>query len=234
MRLGHTRRGSYIVPIISKARPPDYQPDAGMIPIDPEIEESLFDRRVVVTLSRALGTLQELAVVRGSAPRPSEVTDAVGEGVSYELCKAITDVLVPRELDEVDVEFQWALGAGRPVAPVEAVSFPAEALGPLSEIAGRLKTMPQERQDVIFGVVEDLHDSESEPDTVIGIRALVDSRVRMVWVTLDKQSYRVALRCHANRQRVVVRGTLRTPPNRRATMTPTYFGPEGTIDSLGT
>jgi hypothetical protein len=232
VRLGHTRRGSYIVPIISKAaRPPEYALDTETLPIDPEIEDSLFDRRVVVTLSRALGTLQVLAVTRDSMPRPSEVTDAVGEGVSYELCKGITDVLAPRELDEIDIDFKWALGAAKPLAPVEALSFPAAALEPLNQIASQLKTMPQERQDIIFGVVEDLHDSESEPDTVIGIRALVDSRVRIVWVTLDKASYRLALRCHENRQRVVVRGTLRTPHNRRATMSPTYFGPEDTLDT---
>lgn len=231
VRLGHTRRGSYIVPIISKARPPEYAQDAETMPINPQIEESLFDRRVMVTLSRALGTLQELAVTRGSMPRPSEVTSAVGEGVSYELCKAVADILAPRELDEIDIDFKWALGAPKPAAPVEALSFPAAALAPLNEIAGRLKTMPQEREDIIFGVIEDLHDSEAEPDTVIGVRALVDNRVRVVLVTLDKRSYRIALRCHENRQRVVVRGTLRTPHNRQATMTPTYFGPEDTLDS---
>jgi hypothetical protein len=45
--------------------------------------------------------------------------------------------------------------------------------------------MPQEREDIIFGVIKNLHDNEAEPDTVIGVRALVDNRVRVVLVTLE-------------------------------------------------
>lgn len=152
--------------------------------------------------------------------------------VSVELCKAVADELAPGELDEIDVDFRWAIGAARPVAPVGALSFPAEVLEPISEIAGRLKTMPRERQDIVYGVIEDLHDSEAEPDTVIGIRALVDNRVRAVWVNLEAV---LPPRAQVPRQpaaRRRPRHAAHPPHNRRATMTSTYFGAEDTLDTF--
>ncbi|MBR7824682.1 hypothetical protein KDK95_00050 [Actinospica sp. MGRD01-02] len=231
VRLGHTKRGSYIVPIISRARPPELDPRADTPPVSAEIEESLFDRRVMVTMSRALGTLADMAVSRETMPRPAEVTEAVGQGLSYELCKAVVDVLSPGELDALDVTFNWARAASPPINPTGTLVFPSESVRPLDEIATQLRTLPREREDIIFGVVQDLHDAEDEPDTTIGVKTLVERRVRTVWITLDKASYRIALQCHTNKQRVVARGVLRTPPGRRATLIPSYFGPEDTLIS---
>jgi hypothetical protein len=90
--------------------------------------------------------------------------------------------------------------------------------------------MPQEREDIIFGVVKNLHDNEAEPDTVIGVRALVDNRVRVVLVTLEAVIPHRTQMPRESATRHSARNTARSIQP-QATMTPTYFGLEDTLDS---
>ncbi len=69
VRLGHSRQGSYTVPIISLAKVVAPQVRDRL---DIEAEESLFDRRVMITFARALGALQELSA-KGPAVAGSQV-----------------------------------------------------------------------------------------------------------------------------------------------------------------
>jgi hypothetical protein len=229
VRLGHTRRGSYIVPIISAARAPKPLEADEELTLDIPVEESLFDRRVTVTLAQALGALEELAVRRETVPSKSAVIDAISEGLSYELCAAVREMLRANLVDEVAVNFNWARATHKPTGVLDSMEFPYAAIEVVDRIASALKTAPREREHIVFGVIEDLHDSEDEPDARIGVKAVIDSRPRIIWMDLDKTTYRIALRCHENRQRVIARGILRTPTGREATMDVHYFGPDNAL-----
>lgn len=218
VRLGHTKRGSYIIPIISAARPPEPLDADEDLALDVEVEESLFDRRVTVTMAQALDVLADLTVRRERVPSRSDVTSAVGEGLSYELCTAVREVLRSDGIDSMNVTFNWASAAQRPMGAADAVAFPQESVDIVQRVADDLRNVPRERENIIFGVVEDLHESGDEPTARIGVKTIVDGRARKVWMELDKATYREALRCHENRLRVVARGILRLPAGREATM----------------
>src|SRR5262249_11858414 len=95
--VGHTRPGSYVVPVVSRARLPDADwQDGAQLRIVAEVEEAAFDRRMLVTLARGLEVLQELAVNRSSEPSRREVYDGVGDGLSFEMCDGVIRSLKER------------------------------------------------------------------------------------------------------------------------------------------
>ncbi|MFI0411638.1 hypothetical protein [Actinomadura sp. 3N508] len=151
VRLGQTQRGSYILPIISKAVPAPPVSDDPQEELDIGLEESLFDRRGTSTMSDALQTLHEIAVVR-SEQRPSrqDVTDAVHDGVSRELCNAIDTALTRESVAELDVTFNWSRAAQAPMGATGQVSFPRAAKENVEYIADTLKKLPRTREHVLL------------------------------------------------------------------------------------
>jgi hypothetical protein len=88
VRAGHTKEGSYILPIISRARAaPDITIENERPQYLVDVEETLFDRRVMTTMAKALEALELIAVRSDRRPSGTEIIDVIGEGVSRELCK---------------------------------------------------------------------------------------------------------------------------------------------------
>lgn len=109
LRIGHTRRGSYIVPILSPAHtspalPEDEEPRLFAL----AVEETLFDRRVMTTLSSALGRLEDIAVTASRMPTQSEVADSVEGGVSRELCEAVKIAISDPGIESLDISLKWS------------------------------------------------------------------------------------------------------------------------------
>ncbi|MFL4494701.1 hypothetical protein ACJ6WD_26130 [Streptomyces sp. VTCC 41912] len=230
VRLGQTRRGSYIVPIISQARSPEdvYAPQQEHIDI--QVEETLFDRRVTATMSRALGVLEEMAGAE-RAPTPSEIADSVGEGVSYELCQALSKVVKSDSVDALDITFNWSQVAAPPPGSSPRVEFNAAAINIVNRVSDHLKTQLYTHEHVIYGVITDLSRRPEDETGRVGIETLIKRRRRTVWIDLPDRNYHQAVRCHDLGVPVRVRGVLSSPPGGHATMEVSDFGPD---PSLGT
>ncbi|MFF2548152.1 hypothetical protein ACFVUY_37120 [Kitasatospora sp. NPDC058063] len=228
VRIGQTRRGSYIVPIISQARSPleVYMP--GQSDIDAGVEEVLFDRRVTATMSRALGVLEDLAGA-GREPTPSEITDSVGEGVSYELCQALAKVVNADSVNALDVSFNWSRVAAPPPGAPPQVTFNQDAIEILDRVSTQLKTRTSTRQHLVYGVVTNLSRQPDDEDGRVGVRTLLQRRIRVVWMTLPPDVYHVAVRCHDEGVPVQVQGVLTSPPGGHATMEVSHFGPDPSL-----
>ncbi|MFG2694785.1 hypothetical protein [Kitasatospora sp. NPDC048407] len=228
VRLGQTRRGSYIVPIISQARSPLEVYTPGQTDIDVGIEEVLFDRRVTATMSRALGVLEEMATAIRE-PTPSEITDCVGEGVSYELCQALAKVVNAGSVDTLDISFNWSRVAAPPSGAPPRVEFNHEAIEIIDRVSTQLKTRTYTRQHVIYGVVTDLSRQPDDEDGRVGVRTLIQRRNRIVWMHLPPALYHVAVRCHDEGIPVRIQGELTSPPGGHATMDVKGFGPDPSL-----
>ncbi|MBC2873842.1 MULTISPECIES: hypothetical protein [Streptomyces] len=230
VRLGQTRRGSYIVPIISQARSPEdvYVPQQEHIDI--EIEETLFDRRVTATMSRALGVLEQMA---SSERRPtgSEIADSVGEGVSYELCRALSKVVNAESVAALDITFNWSRVASPPPGSSNRVEFNRDAIEIVDEVSNRLKSQLYTHEHVLYGVITDLSRRPDEATGRVGIETLIKRRRRTVWFDLADEPYHLAVRCHDTGTPVRAQGVLASPPGGIATMEVSHFGPDR---SLGT
>jgi hypothetical protein len=228
VRLGQTRRGSYIVPIISQARSPIEVYAPGQNSIDADIEEILFDRRVTATMSRALGVLEEMAT-GDREPTPSEINDSVGEGVSYELCQALAKVVNTDSVNTLDVSFNWSRVAAAPSGAPQRVEFNHEAIETVDKVARQLKTQTYTRQHLIYGVVTDLSRQPDDEDGRVGVRTLLQRRNRVVWMHLPPAVYHLAVRCHDEGIPVRVQGVLTSPPGGHATMGVSDFAPDPSL-----
>ncbi|MEV0373139.1 hypothetical protein AB0I10_25505 [Streptomyces sp. NPDC050636] len=230
VRLGQTRRGSYIVPIISQARSPEdvYAPQQEHIDI--QVEETLFDRRVTATMSRALGVLEEM-VGAEREPTPSEIADSVGEGVSYELCQALSKVVKSDSVAALDITFNWSQVAAPPPGSSPHVEFNEAAINIVNRVSDHLKTQLYTHEHIIYGVITDLSRRPEDETGRVGIETLIKRRRRTVWIDLPDRNYHQAVRCHDLGVPVRVRGVLSSPPGGHATMEVSDFGPD---PSLGT
>jgi hypothetical protein len=231
VRIGQTQRGSYIVPIISRARfgvaanqPPEEH-------LDVDVEESLFDRRVLTTFAGALGVLQELSDSHRTA-HPTEIADAVSVGVSRELCASLAGALDAQEISSIDISFEWSPAATRPRDVPASVSFSDASAELLHDLADSLKVLDRPREDVIFGIVTDLRNRPSDPESRVGVETVINRRRRNVWMKLTPEQYEVAKQCHEH-SKVMVRGRLSTPMGGRAEMEVTYFGPDASLLDQG-
>jgi hypothetical protein len=231
VRIGQTQRGSYIVPIISRAR---FGVDANRPPdqhLDVDVEESLFDRRVLTTFAGALGALQDLTDSDRVA-HPSEIADAVSVGVSRELCVSLANALDAQEISSIDISFEWSPAATPPRNVPTKVSFSDASAQLLHDFGDSLKTLDRPREDVIFGMVTDLRYRTNDPEGRVGVETLIDRRPRAVWMNLTPEQYEVAKQCHGH-SKVMVRGRLNIPKGGRAEMDVTYFGPDASLLDQG-
>ena len=230
VRLGQTRRGSYIVPIISQARSPEDVYSPGQDQIDIQVEETLFDRRVTATMSRALGVLEEMAA-SDREPTPSEIADSVGEGVSYELCQALSKVVSVGSVDALDVTFNWSQVAAPPPGSSSHVEFNHAAIDIVNRVSEHLKARLYAREHVVYGIVTNLSREPDDETGRVGVKTVIHRRARTVWIDLNDTSYHDAVRCHDAGIPVRVRGVLSSPPGGHATMQVSDFGPDPSLGS---
>ncbi|MEU3253224.1 hypothetical protein [Streptomyces sp. NPDC006997] len=89
-------------------------------------------------------------------PTPSEITDSIGEGVSYELCQALSKVVNSEAVDSLDITFNWSRVAAAPAGTPLEVEFNREAIAIVERVSDQLKTSVYSREHVIYGLVTDL------------------------------------------------------------------------------
>ncbi|MCK2143875.1 hypothetical protein AB0F32_29035 [Streptomyces albidoflavus] len=230
MRLGQTRPGSYIVPVISNAR-------FGML-VDPHSEEprievsadeSYFERRMLTTLSGALEALSQMTVVRDRTPSKGEMLDAVDEGVSSELCAAVLDVIGKGGVNLFDVTFNWAPTSIAPKSIPEKIAFSGESAFLIQQVESELKEAETPAERVLYGLIRRLSLKKNEDTGHVALETVIDGKSRIVTFELPLGIYSRAARYHGERRPVVVRGILDATPGRRATMRVSAFDADRSV-----
>jgi hypothetical protein len=183
VRVGTTRAGSYIVPVIS---PVPYQRPQNDDEADQDVAEGLFEESVgyVPFARQAMRQLAtSLTTLRDFADDPESITgvaltEAVGRGVSYEMAAGIADALEPESITQVDVSFSWSEQIRTPELPTE-VTFPRSAAAPLKEISEALRNQSIVGQQELTGYVKGITRNEDLSGRVV-IRAVVGDQFRQV------------------------------------------------------
>jgi hypothetical protein len=233
MRLGQTRPGSYIVPVISSARfGALVSEDFGEPRLEASADDSYFERRMLTTLSRALETLSEMTVVRERTPRKLDILSAVDEGVSSELCAAVLDVIGKGGVEVFDITFNWAPSSPAPSSLREKIEFPGAAAELIERIEGELKETDAPAERVLYGVIRRLSLKKNDTAGHVSLETVIDGKPRIVSFELPLDVYRRAARYHGERRPVVVRGILDATPGRRATMQVTAFDADRSVASF--
>ena len=232
LRLGQTRPGSYIVPVISSARFGRLVSEGIEEPrLEVEADESYFERRMLTTLSHALETLAELTITRDRAPTRDEMRSAVDEGVSSELCAAVLDVVGKGGggVAVFDVNFNWALTSPAPSWVTDRVSFHNEAAELIEHVEFALKEARTPAERILYGIIRRLSLKKHETIGRVAMETVIDGKSRIVNFDLDLQTYRKASIYHGERRPVVVRGILDATPGRSATMKVRAFDADRSI-----
>lgn len=232
IRMGQTRRGSYVIPIISPVSDVDESGvDRANRDVDsllPDLDREMFPRRAMVTLVDSLSSVHRLTIEPQSEPSNAELVEAVGrDGVSSDVCEAVS-MMLKADRSEIAFAVRWALTTQRPnVRSSDALIFPYEASDRVTRLASRLKDTAETGRQVIYGSVTNLSRGASDPTGEVTVQATFGGHVRRVLVTLADEQYHVASQANDARRPVVAAGTLERLPGRTYRMIDvTQFEPQ--------
>lgn len=211
VRMGQTRRGSYVVPVISRVPILEPEDDEDSILFE-DVAYQPFARTAMLRLARGLATLREMT--HGpNAPSRRAITESIGVGVSSELCEAVANTLEAESISNVDVSFTWAERLPIADAP-ERVSLEAGAVQVLREVGAILKGEPVVGRQTLVGYVKRLDRGEEDEIGRITLRALDNDKARNIAMDLNDEHYHVAADANTDRRMVSVTGVLRREPGR--------------------
>lgn len=137
-RLAHTKRGSFIIPLLLPvSEPPEV--DQGLVESAPP---EAIERRVMRTFAEALAKVEQVVVHPDREAPANDVTELVFSGVSAEFATALHHVLTEKAVAEFSATFQWAPVAGPQPEGLSTVSIPAAAAPLVESLAKRLRKAP--------------------------------------------------------------------------------------------
>jgi hypothetical protein len=233
VRMGQTKRGSYVIPILSPVADPEVSArDAEDLNLLPEIERELYPRRVMRTLATSLSALHSLGVNAGSVPSVPILAEAVSRaGVSAELSASVAGMLEARDVAGLDFGLRWSLLVPTPSTGDIALGFPKASAAPLREITDRLRDAVRVRERIVYGRVTQTARDEDETEGVVTVRALVGTRARPIRVRLNEDDFHVATLAIDEKRRIVMSGSLTELSGHTLTMTDLrYFRLDDTLD----
>ena len=212
VRMGQARRGSYIVPVISRIpilEPPDDADDAVLFE---EVAFQPFARSAMLRLAEGLTMLRELTQGSAKVTR-SAITESVGAGVSSELCDAVASTLETESIASLDVSFSWA--ERLPLAsPHDHIAFARGAAPSVREVANILRGEPLVGRQTFVGYVKRLDRGEEDEIGRITLRALDNDKARNIFMDLNDDDYHVAGEANTDRRMVSATGVLHREPGR--------------------
>lgn len=213
-RMAHTRKGSYIVPIMlpitvshqdSEDRPELAIPgmELNSMPEPPE-------RRVMRTFAEALTTLDRAVVQPEQEPRADIDAELVRAGVSHQFARALHNVLAHESVEEFSATFEWSPLGGPAPKGVDNIAVPSTASERIGNVARRLKSKTAARIEEQFvgpirGVERD-HEADTGSVRVQGAR---NGRPVNVTVNVSEAILDTAWQWARDRRTVVVAGRVR-------------------------
>jgi hypothetical protein len=203
--MGQTRRGSYIIPVISRlpVLKPDDESDRLLFE---DMTYQPFARRAMLKLANGLVALRDLT--HGTAsPTNNHIYEAVAVGVSSELCEAVADTLETESIADLDIAFSWAERLPVSTAP-ESVKLNHEAAPMVRRVGDVLKGEPVTGRQTLIGYVKRLDRGEDEEMGRITLRILDNDKVRNVTMDLNDDDYHIAGQANTDRWMVAATGIL--------------------------
>lgn len=202
VRLGHTRRGSFVFTVVTRLGDPLPDHDDGT-------RASPFPRQVMETLATGLHTAKDLSLNWDARA----VERAAELGLSAALVESLQDLTEADSLRELDLSFDWAAGEARPAVPASRVVFDRDAIAGLPRVRERLVRHEEPpRTETVVGQVRSLTREESggdeQEETTIVLSAEVRGRTRKIHVLLGGEDYEWAIFAHRHRLPFTVAGNL--------------------------
>lgn len=179
VRMGHTIRGSYVVPILVDVgqERQETRPDEG-------VEGSLFDvadaretvesleRRATRTFAQAFAAVHDRIVEPERLPSEGELMELIARGVTREFVTAVTRVLQQDAVATLDASFEWAPAQGGPAGTPARVEIPATAASKIEETGRKLRAAKRPQHEIFTGPVVVVEHEPDETVTRFAIRTM--------------------------------------------------------------
>ncbi|MCC5953433.1 MAG: hypothetical protein JJU45_15185 [Acidimicrobiia bacterium] len=207
-RMGHTRPGSYVIPILMPVEPADEDPDDRQESLDGtaayvEPEE----RRATRTMAQALDSIQQRVIGPAREPAAGDVSAMVVAGVARETVVAIRNLL--KHEVSLGVQFEWAAGLeGGNRLPSE-MQFPSEAEELLDLTAKKLRTHRRSKAERLTGYIVQMR---REPQASFRLQTVRSGRECEVEVDIPPARLEEALQWFADRESLLVQGNVERRP----------------------
>lgn len=205
-RLGQTERGSFVATVLLPV-PPEVGPP--LLPFGDD-EAEPFPKRVSTRLMSSLGLIST-AIDSGETGR---ILDAVPDGVSANLCEALTTMKPPGDQGNLEIGMSWARTRARLPKNVPAtVSFPQESFAIIQEAGRKLRTRALPKRErftgKVIGLQEALRSLFEDVAGRITIATEVDDLRARVKVELKTEDFRKACDALRDKKRVAITGVIR-------------------------
>ncbi|OZD37433.1 hypothetical protein CH252_32975 [Rhodococcus sp. 06-1477-1B] len=211
VRLSHTRRGSFVLPVVMPVEPPELT-DAEIFGDRTEIEPG--ERRVTRTLATAVAAINTIAVQPDREPTTDDVVHLVQAGVSSEVVAAVRAIAVQSGVRSFDIKFQWAPGLRAPGGIPERVVIPDEAAPVLARVERKMKTTRREATESVSGQIVEIRHLPDQPLGEIAIRTIRNNRSAEIRITTTESVIRSAYDWAKQSRAIIARGKVITAPGR--------------------
>ena len=202
VRLGQTEQGSFVVTMMSPV-PPLLLPV--LYPTWVDYDDEPHERQVTRRLVEALEASCDAAEKAHSGDGAAAFENAVGAGVSANLCDAVAKLI--EGTNGLEVTVSWAKTRPTP-EPRRRIRFSESDARAFKE-AARLFLAREPRPDtVLFGTVHKLTRGEYEIEGQATFRVDMDGKNQSVSAVLDQRNYSVAIHAHEANNPVILTGDL--------------------------
>lgn len=192
VRMGHTERGSYIVPIYVPVGSPETADDAqgSLFENDEEVHQANLiptsERRMTRTFAEAMQAISELVLQSEKLPQATEINELVRRGVTREFVSALAEVLAQPAVSEFDARFEWAPAQGTPIGVTEHVTVPASEQEKLEHTVRQLKKARKQQFNVLTGPIVMIGKDPDSPRIHVAIKTVRKGRPCRVETWLDQ------------------------------------------------
>lgn len=186
VRMGHTIKGSYIIPVEVRVGDPEPSeeelseedgqgPITGFDTAAPEVES--MERRMTRTFAQAMAAVHQEIVERETLPRGDALMRLVSQGVTAEFVDAVARVLDHTAVAKLDTTFAWAQSQTAPKDVQAKVEIPSEAHDKLRRTGTELRSGKLPRREVFTGPVVRVSHEPEDRTTGFAIRTVRGGRV---------------------------------------------------------
>lgn len=209
VRLGHTKRGSFVFTVVTRLDPPSQEPHEPPSPSHTDADAMpAFPRRVMETLARGLETTRDLAVRK----QPVSAEAAAHSGMSAGLLESLEDIVRPEGLRSLELSFEWAVAAARPTVGLEPIRLEHAHVSELARVREEfLREEEPPHRETLFGIVRELTREDESLDADAGavvISAEVNGRRRNVHMVLYGEDHSRAITSYQQQLPLIVTGDL--------------------------
>lgn len=216
-RLSHTRRGSFVLPVVMPIEPPEYLANQ-ILDEDMDVKLESTERRTTRTLATALAALDTIAVRPDKEPSSVELDYLVQVGVSKEMVTAVRAIASNAGVHAFETRFEWAPGVGTPPGIPERVLIPDDAKGLLERVEKRLKVSKPRPDESISGQIVQIRQVPGEPRGEVTIRTIRHGKMAEIRVSTSPDVTREATDWFKAGRAALAYGAVVASPGRPLTM----------------